>query len=89
MYEKISPETDQEIAALLRANRKCMGMTQQQAANKAGLRLRHYTKFECCERSLLAASFNTTMSVLEALGIDPDDFVKKYVMDTWPPQEMV
>jgi len=79
MYEKIDPATDQSIAALLRASRKSKGLTQRQVADKAGLLIRHYTRFECCERSLLVASFNTTMAVLEAPDIDPDYFAATYV----------
>ena len=71
MYEKISPGTDQSIAALLRDRRKSKGMTQQQIADKAGLKIRHYTRFECCERSLLVASFNTTMAILSVTPYRP------------------
>ena len=79
MLGATKPEINQSIAALLRANRKAKGMTQQQTANRAGLNIRHYQQFENCGRSLLSASFKTTMAVLDALEIDPDAFVETYV----------
>ena len=78
MLEKISAETNQSIAELLRRHRKAKGWTQQRTASEAGLAHRHYQRFEECTRSLLSASFKTTMAVLEALEIDPDFFAEKY-----------
>jgi len=73
-------KTDIEIAALIRSQRKNKNMTQQQAADLAGLHQRHYQAFEGCSRSLITASFTTTMAVLDALEINPDSFVSSYVV---------
>ena len=80
MHDKISQKTNQNIADLLRTSRESKHMTQQQVADKAGIRLRQYQHFEYCERSLVTASFSITMDVLEALDIDPKYFISKYVV---------
>ena len=80
MYEKISKTTDSEIAELIKSRRKSMRLTQKQTAEKAGLALRHYQHFENCERSLLTASFSTTMAILDALEINAKAFISIYVL---------
>ena len=77
---KIPEETNREIKILLRSTRKTLGLTQQKVADRAGLHIAQYQKFEGGQRGMLSASFETTMAVLEALEIDPDVFVKQYVL---------
>jgi len=59
-------------ANLLKRTRKIKGMTQQETADKAGIPLRHYQKFEREERQITNASFRIAMSVCKALDIIPD-----------------
>jgi transcriptional regulator with XRE-family HTH domain len=57
-------------ASMLRNARNKLGMTQQQIADKAGIQLRQYQRFESGERNLTSSSFNIGCSVLEALQLD-------------------
>ena len=57
---------------ILKRARKAKGMTLQQVADKAGINIRQYQRFERGDRSLLNASFQITMAVCFALDIDPD-----------------
>ena len=59
---------------LLKEQRVISGLTQQQVADKAGIMLQHYQKFECGERNLRTASFSVACSVLEALNLDIVEF---------------
>ena len=79
MHEKACYELDKEISELLRRKRKSKKLTQKQVADKAGLDIRQYQRFEYCERSLITASFSITMAVLGALDIDADYFIKIYI----------
>ena len=55
---------------LLREQRMVNGLTQQQVADRAGIKLQHYQKFEGGERNLRTASFDVACRVLEALDLD-------------------
>ncbi len=55
---------------LLRERRVTSGLTQQQVADKAGIKLQQYQKFESGERNLRTASFQLACRVLEALDMD-------------------
>lgn len=55
---------------ILRERRVTSGLTQQQVADKAGIKLQQYQKFESGERKLRTASFQIACSVLEALDLD-------------------
>ena len=79
MHEKASHEQDKDISALLRQKRQSKKLTQKQVADKAGMDIRQYQHFEYCERSLITASFSTTMAVLGALDIDADYFIETYI----------
>ena len=59
---------------LLKEQRVISGLTQQQVADRAGIMLQHYQKFECGERNLRTASFSVACSVLEALNLDIVEF---------------
>ena len=54
----------------LKERRVTSGLTQQQVADKAGIKLQQYQKFESGERNLRAASFQLACRVLEALELD-------------------
>ena len=60
----------QSEASVLKQAREKLGLTQKQVANKAGIQLRQYQRFENAERNLTSSSFNIGCSVLEALEID-------------------
>ncbi|MBR0411379.1 MAG: helix-turn-helix transcriptional regulator [Eubacterium sp.] len=55
---------------LLKERRITCGLTQQQVADKAGILIQHYQKFEGGERNLRTASFDVACRVLEALDLD-------------------
>lgn len=66
--------------SILRERRVILGMTQQQTADKAGVILQQYQKFESGERSIMNCSFSIACRVIEALGMDITDFYHgKYV----------
>ena len=79
MRFKPTREQNKEIADVLRAQRGIKGLTQYQAARKAGICRRLYGRFECCERSFITARFKTVMGVLDALDINAREFTAKYV----------
>ena len=54
----------------LKDQRIRIGLTQKQVADKAGILLQHYQKFEGGERNLRTASFDVACRVLEALEVD-------------------
>jgi len=85
MREDNRRTTESEIIAMLKARRKTMNLTQQETACRAKLNLRHYQRFEYGGRSLVTASFTTTMNVLDALEINPDDFISQYVKNYGQP----
>lgn len=60
--------------SVLRERRVVLGMTQQQVADKAGIILQQYQKFEGGERDIMSSSFRTACKVIEALGMDITDF---------------
>ena len=55
---------------LFRERRVTNGLTQQQVADKAGIKLQQYQKFESGEINLRTASFQLACKVLEALDLD-------------------
>ena len=55
---------------VLRDEREKLGLTQQQVADKAGIRLQKYQRFENSERNLSSAAFYTACNVMKALGLD-------------------
>lgn len=59
---------------ILKEKRVVLGMTQQQVADKAGIRLQQYQKFEIGERNIKTASFQLACRVIEALGMNVSDF---------------
>mgnify|MGYP002512304243 FL=1 len=65
---------DDDQHSVLREKRVVLGMTQQQVADKAGIILQQYQKFESGERDIMTSSFKTACKVVEALGMDITDF---------------
>ena len=60
--------------SVLREKRVVLGLTQQQVADKAGIILQQYQKFESGERDIMTSSFKTACKVIEALEMDITDF---------------
>jgi transcriptional regulator with XRE-family HTH domain len=60
----------QSEATILKNAREKLGMTQQQVADKAGIQLRQYQRFENRERDLSSSSFGIACRVLDALALD-------------------
>ena len=56
---------------VLKKRRKQLGMTLQDVADKAGIDIKQYQRFEAGDRELASASFMTTVQVIKALDLDP------------------
>ena len=65
---------DKGKGSILREKRVVQNMTQQQVADKAGIRLQQYQKFENNDRNIMTASFQLACRVIEALGMNINDF---------------
>ena len=61
----------------LKEKRASARLTQQQVADKAGIKLQQYQKFESGERNLRTASFQIACRVLEALDLDIVEYFHK------------
>ena len=61
---------------VLREKRVILGMTQKQAAEKAGVAPVTYQRFESGERNIRTASFQLVCRVLESLEMSADAFYK-------------
>ena len=73
--------TQDKKDGLHKEQRVTCGLTQQQVADKAGILIQHYQKFEGGERNLRTASFDVACRVLEALDLDIVKFFhKEYVL---------
>ncbi len=59
---------------ILREKRIILGLTQQQVADKAGVVLQQYQKFENGTRNIMSCSFRIACRVIEALEMDISDF---------------
>lgn len=70
---------------VLKKRRKKLGITQQQAADKAGIQLKQYQRFENGERELTDASFMTVFRVLKALEMDAE----KYAAGEYEMKELI
>ena len=65
---------DDDQHSVLREKRVVLGLTQQQVADRAGIVLQQYQKFEGGERDIMTSSFRTACKVIEALEMDITDF---------------
>ncbi len=60
---------------IIKNQRKNLGLTQQQVADRAHIQLRQYQRLESGERSIYNASFRVAISVCKALNLDPQRFI--------------
>lgn len=65
----------QRDCGVLEKRRKELGMTQQQVADKAKIKLRQYQRLENGERSMASASMRIGVSICHALELDPRRFI--------------
>lgn len=62
---------------VLLQRRKELKLTQKQVADRAGIQLRQYQRFEMGERDILSSSARIMLSICEVLNIDPYIFMGK------------
>ena len=60
----------------IKERREWLGLTQQGVADRAGIPLRQYQRFESGERALSSASLKIALAVCDALELDPHRFVQ-------------
>lgn len=58
----------------LKRRRTRLGLTQQEVAEKAGIQIKQYQRFEAGERDLNDASFMVAYKILKALEMDVDRY---------------
>lgn len=63
-----------KMESVLREKRVVLGLTQQNVADKAKIKLQQYQKFESGERSIMTCSFQIACRVIEALEMDISKF---------------
>ena len=61
--------------AALKFRREQLDLTQQEAADRSGISLRQYQRFESGERSMQSASLRIGLSICHVLRLDPFRFV--------------
>ena len=59
-----------KMDSILREHRIILGLTQQQVADKAQIKIQQYQKFESGERNIMTCSFQIACRVIEALEMD-------------------
>lgn len=74
--------TMQNDGGILRDRREMLGLTQQQVADKAGIQLRQYQRFETNERGLSGASMRIGLSICSVLKINPYEIMPNTVRGT-------
>lgn len=60
---------------ILAERREQLCLTQQEVADKAGIQLRQYQRFESGERALRSSTLRIALAVCDALMLDPHRFV--------------
>ena len=70
---------------VLKKRRRQLGMTLQDVADKAGIDIKQYQRFESGDRELASASFITTVQVIKALEMDP----VKYAAEEYEIKELI
>lgn len=70
---------------VLKKRRQKLGLTQQEVADRAGIQLNQYQRFEYGDRELNKAGFLTTYKVLAALDMD----VAKYAAGEYSIKELI
>lgn len=63
-----------DAGGILRKRRISLGLIQRQVAEKAGIPLQSYQRFESGERNIMTASFQMACRVIEALDMNISDF---------------
>lgn len=63
-----------KMDSILREHRIILGLTQQQIADKAQIKIQQYQKFESGERNIMTCSFRIACKVIEALEMDISKF---------------
>lgn len=71
-------ELVQSPLSFLKERRKELGLTQNQVAEAAGIKLRRYQRYEDGDVDFRDADFNTGMAVCFALKISPYDIFPEY-----------
>ncbi len=74
--------TIQTDGGILRERREMLGLTQQQVADKAGIQLRQYQRFETNERGISGASMRIGLSICSVLKINPYEIMPNTVRGT-------
>jgi len=76
-FQIIHPTT----CGILKERRIFLGMTQKQVAEKAGIPIQSYQRFESGERNIMTASFQMACRVIEVLEMDISAFYhNEYVL---------
>lgn len=70
---------------VLKKHRQKLGLTLQQVADKAGIQIKQYQRFEAGDRELSDAGFITVYKVLKALEMD----LEKYASGEYEIKELV
>lgn len=70
---------------VLKKHRQKLGLTLQQVADKAGIQIKQYQRFEAGDRELSDAGFITVYKVLKALEMD----VEKYASGEYEIKELI
>lgn len=60
--------------SILSSRRQELGLTQQQVADRAGIKLVQYQRFERGERSMASASLRIGLAICDVLKLDPHRF---------------
>ncbi len=61
-------------SSILRERRVVLGLTQKQVAERAGIVLQQYQKFESGERRIMTSSFELACRIIKALEMDVTKF---------------
>jgi len=70
---------------ILISRREKLGLTQEEVAEKAGILLKQYQRFEVQENGLSSSSFRIVHAVLSALGLDTTAYKNgEYSLQTIP-----
>ena len=73
--------TQQKLGELLKERRQSLGLTQKQTADRAGIKIQQYQKFESGDRDLANSSFRLACQVVTALEFDVSKFYLEHVED--------
>ena len=67
-------KADEEQRNILREQRENLGLTQQQVADRANIKIIQYQRFEMGTRNIMNASFQIACRIIEALEMDITKF---------------